>query len=62
MKGIYEDAKTNDEKQKRFNKQPITVSNGKSILLTAATTVESDDMELATELKDLIESVFGNMS
>ena len=41
-------------RKKNDSIQPITISNGKSILLTAATTVESDDMELATQLKDRV--------
>ncbi len=56
---IYEDARTNETKQARFAKQPITATNGKQILKTAADLVKDCDEELSSKLESLIQIVFG---
>ena len=58
IKNIYEDAKTNKEKQKRFNVQPITVTNAKSILTSASDAAKTKDETLSLELLELRDNLF----
>jgi len=60
VKVIYEDARTNEAKKKRFQLQPITLTNGRSILLTAANLVKGKNQQLATELQLLQEDLFSD--
>lgn len=58
IKNIYEDAKTNTERQSRFNAQPITVTNGKSILTFASDATKTTDAHLSQELMKLRDDFF----
>merc|ERR1711865_107247 len=47
IKLIYEDALTNESKQERFVKVPITASNGRQILQTSSHLVKDVDLNLS---------------
>ena len=55
---IYEDAITNKSKQERFTKVPITATNGRQILQTAADLVRGEDDNLSTNLEELSKKLF----
>mmetsp|Transcript_1755 Transcript_1755/g.2318 ORF Transcript_1755/g.2318 Transcript_1755/m.2318 type:complete len:804 (+) Transcript_1755:133-2544(+) len=58
IKFIYEDALTNESKQERFVKVPITASNGRQIIQTASDAVKDEDNNLSIELQSISERLF----
>ena len=58
IKAIYEDAVTNETKQARFVKVPITSANGRQILQTASDLVRFEDLDLSIELQKLSNKLF----
>ena len=58
VKAIYEDAIDNESKKERFQKQPITATNGKQILITAVDLVKDIDSALSMEIEKLSAKLF----
>lgn len=58
VKDIYEDALTNESKQTRFVKVPITAANGRQILQTASDLLSNVDLSLSIEIQKLSNKLF----